>query len=170
MQEHVKKADNVVKEVVDQFACRVVRLFRSTWFMTKLFLLLFLAPSKVFFGLIVGFFMVILVVWQYASKIFMAPLNLGPSPMIYGWYPLICEDLLWWCSIWSWPAHHSTIPPLNLSPLCIAAASRTLFLLRQDILCFSHHYFGLFFFTILSKSLPLLGKSLGHRFRPYTSI
>ena len=129
-----EEADNVVKEVVDQFACRVVRLFRSTWFMTKLFLLLFLAPSKVFFGLIIGFFMVILVVWQYASKILMAPLNLGPSPMIYGWYPLICEDLLWWCSIWWWPAHHSTIPPLNPSPLCIGAASKTLFLQQQDSL------------------------------------
>ena len=129
-----EEADNVVKEVVDQFACRVVRLFRSTWFVTKLFLLLFLAPSKVFFGHIIGFFWVILVVWQYASKILMAPLNLGPSPMIYGWYPLICEDLLWWCSIWSWPAPHSTIPPLNPSPLCIGAASRTLFLQQQDSL------------------------------------
>ena len=75
-----------------------------------------------------------LVVWEYASKIFMAPLNLGPSPMIYGWYPLICEDLLWWCSIWWWPAHHSTIPPLNPSPLCIGAASKTLFLQQQDSL------------------------------------
>ena len=86
MQEHVKEADNVVKEVVDQFACRL-RCWvysRSTLFMTKYFLPLFSAPSKVFFGHIIGFFWVILVAWQYASKILMAPLNLGPSPMIYG--------------------------------------------------------------------------------------
>ena len=153
-----EEADNVVKEVVDQFVVLFDYSAVPDLWQNRFFFFFWLRLKC--FCYIIGFFGTMLVVWEYASKIFMAPLNLGPSPMIYGWYPLICEDLLWWCSIWWWPAPHSTIPPLNPSPLCIAAASRTLFLQQQDSLIpfvspiiISDSFFDHFFKVVVSIRL-----------------